>query len=1291
MAKVAQRLVSVPDIVLPPELPISSRADDIAAALAQHQVIVVAGETGSGKSTQLPKICLQAGRGSRGMIAHTQPRRIAARALAERIADETDTPLGEQIGYAVRFTDRTRESTLVKLMTDGLLLAEIGRDRLLRAYDTIIIDEAHERSLNIDFLLGYLVRILPRRPDLKVIITSATIDPQSFSAHFSGAPIIEVSGRTYPVEIRYRPYGEPDSADLDQIGAICQAVDELTCDGAGDILVFCSGEREITDTAEALRGHLANQRVNTEVLPLYGRLSAAEQHRVFSPHDGRRIILATNVAETSLTVPGITAVIDPGTARISRYSTRSKVQRLPIEPISQASARQRSGRCGRTTDGVCIRLYSEADFAARSEYTDPEILRTSLASVILQMASLDVGDIVDFPFLQAPDTRQITDGIRVLHELGALDSATGPVALTSVGRKIAALPVDPQLARMILEADKRGVLAEVLVIVAGMTVNDVREYPLEQRDAARALHARFEQKTSDFLSYLALWKYLGEKTSALSSSAFRRLLGREYLHYLRVREWQDLHTQLCQLTKELRMVGGARRIGALPEAEPTPTVETGRKPRRGKGSSAFAAAKHYAELAAAAEGSSTKQAKPAEVDVDAVHRSVLAGLLSHIGSRSQRTRDYQGTRGTSFALWPGSALAAAPPSMVMAAELVETGRLWGRTAARIDPAWAEEQGEHLLSRNYSEPRWDGRRGCAVATERVSLLGVTLVSARTVNYQRIDPVASRQLLIRCALVEGDWQTSHRWYHHNVAALERIACLEDRLRRRDVAIDDEALFALYDVRIPASVTSVRELDTWWRKHSRHQPDLLTFTDDELLASAARFSAEEYPDSYSAGEFNLQLGYHFQPGSAEDGVTVTIPLAVLNGVDPGDFAASIPGHRKELAVAMLRCLPKAIRRNFVPAPDWAAAALGDMRDQDGPFPAQLAAALTRLSGVVVGARDFELTALPDHLRMTFSIVDDNQRELARGKDLVALRAKMSGAARQAVSAATRNLERTGLTEFPETAIPRRVTTVVSGHRINGYPALVAETATVGVRVFADADEQRHSMRAATVQLLARTVRSPAPFLRYELSQQELLHIATAQHPSLTAYIDDALVTAMDALLDWAGGPAWDAVGFAALVEKISPHIDRATADVAKAGAQVLAAAGTARSAIEMVHGNEDLVADASEQLSLLVPAGFLQATGAARLPDVQRYLQALARRAERLRSDPERDRLRLGQVAAITEEVAQALAALSPQRRADDDVVQLRWMLQELRVALFAQPIKTAMPISVVRIQTALARLR
>ncbi|MFP5335466.1 MAG: ATP-dependent RNA helicase HrpA [Actinomycetes bacterium] len=1241
-----RRRAAVPVVTYPDELPVSQARGEIAAAIRDHQVVVVAGETGSGKTTQLPKICLELGRGVRGTIGHTQPRRIAARSVAERVAEELGTELGTTVGYKVRFTDSSREDTLVKVMTDGVLLAEIQNDRSLLQYDTIIIDEAHERSLNIDFLLGYLEQLLPRRPDLKVVITSATIDPQRFSRHFGGAPVIEVSGRTYPVEVRYRPY-EPD--ETDQVQAVCDAVEALAHEGPGDVLVFLSGEREIRDTADALR---ALGLRGTEILPLYARLSAAEQHRVFAPHQGRRVVLATNVAETSLTVPGIRYVVDPGTARISRYSHRTKVQRLPIERISQASARQRSGRCGRVSEGVAVRLYSEEDFAERPEFTDPEILRTNLASVILQMSALGLGDVAAFPFVDPPDPRQVKDGLALLHELGAIDLAEKDPAkrLTPLGRRLAQFPVDPRLGRMVLEADRLGCVREVLVVTAALSIQDPRERPADRQQAADEKHRRFRDETSDFLAYLNLWTYLTEQQTALSSSAFRRLCTAEFLSYLRVREWQDLFAQLREV---------ARGVG----------ITVNRTP-----------------------------AEPQQV-----HQALLAGLLSHIGLKQGDRNDFLGARGSRFAVFPGSALFTKPPAWVMAAELVETSRLWGREVARIEPEWAEELAGHLVKRVYSEPHWSKKRGAAMAQEKVLLYGVPLVASRRVGYATVDPEAARELFIRHALVEGEWETHHRFFAENRQLLADVEELEHRARRRDILVDDETLFDFYDERIPADVVSARHFDAWWKSERRRRPDLLTFSMDLLVNDDADVVDErDYPKVWQQGELELPLSYQFEPGTDADGVTVHVPVSVLNQVSPRGFDWQVPGLREELVTALIRSLPKALRKKVVPAPDHARLVLQRLPGSpDGrPLTGAVADELRATVGLDVPADAWDLDRVPDHLRMTFRVEDERGRTLGEGKDLAALQQQLAGRVRAAVSAAVTQevrgapLERGGLTSWSLGELPRSVErTASTGHRVRGYPALVDEAGSVAVRVLASETEQRRAMWAGTRRLLiTQGAPNPARVASAVLDTAGRLALSHNPHGSTDALFADCLDCAVDALVASGGGPAWDEPGFARLAEHVRAGLETALRDVLVLVARVLAAAQAVSRAVE---GTASLMllpslADAREQLTALVHPGFVTATGLARLPDLLRYLRAVGRRLDKLPEDPVRDRDRTGVVQRLEAEYADVVRRLPPERRQDEDVVAVRWMLQELRVSLFAQGLGTAYPVSEKRVAKAMAAL-
>ena len=1240
-SQVERRRLRIPTIRYP-DLPVTAAREEIAAAIRDHPVVVVAGETGSGKTTQLPKICLDLGRGVRGLVGHTQPRRIAARSVAERVAEELGTSLGDLVGYQVRFTDRTSEETLVKVMTDGILLAEVAHDRMLQRYDTLIIDEAHERSLTIDFLLGYLKRLLPSRPDLRVVITSATIEPARFSEHFGGAPVIEVSGRTYPVEVRYRPLVDDaaveGSGDRDQVQGICDALSELAHEEPGDVLVFLSGEREIRDTAEAVR---ALQLRDTEILPLYGRLSTAEQHRVFTPHPGRRVVLATNVAETSLTVPGIRYVVDPGTARISRYSNRTKVQRLPIEAVSRASADQRKGRCGRLADGICIRLYSEEDYLARPAYADPEILRTSLASVLLQMAALELGPVQDFPFLDPPDARQVRDGLQLLEELGALDSAAEGSRLTPLGRRLARLPVDPRLGRMVLEAERLSCLEEVLVVVAGLSIQDPRERPVDREAAAAQRHARFLDKTSDFLTLLNLWEYVQSRQAELSSSAFRRMCREEFLHYLRVREWQDLVVQLRRAARSVGAHGVNRQ--AVPAAERT------------------------------------------QGQADAIHEALLSGLLSHVGARDGDTREFLGARGARFGVWPGSALSRRPPRFVMAAELVETSRLWARVVARVEPERVERVAAHLVKRHYSEPHWERERGGAMAFERVTLYGVPLVARRRVDYGRIDPVLSRELFIRHALVEGDWETHHRFWHDNRRRMAEVAEIEHRVRRRDVVVDEDTLYDLYDARVPAHVVSSRHFDRWWRAVRREHPDLLTFT-VEMLTSAhpAGVLVDDYPDVWRQGDLRLPLSYRFEPGAPDDGVTVEIPLAALPTVDAEDFLWQVPGLREETVTALIRSLPKALRRGLVPAPDRARevlAALGDTRE---PLLPAVERELRRLTGVVVGPQDWDLDAVPQHLRINIRVVDRG-RVVGEGRDLAALRRELAPRLRRTVSAAARSLERTGLSDWSFDELPRSFTADREGSPVVGHPALVDEGASVGVRVLATASEQQQAHRAGVRRLLLLTLPSALPGILRGLSSEQRLSLSRSAYPSAAALLDDCEATALDSLMDEHGDLPWDRRGFAALRDDVAPYLPARTSAVVDRVVRALDAAASVERHLRDQRSLSLLasLADIRAQLERLTRDGFVAATGWSHLTDLERYLKALAVRLDRLPERPATDAAAMATMRRLEDEWRR-YATASPM---SPEVERVRWMLEELRVSLWAQSLGTAYPVSERRVLRAL----
>lgn len=1324
-------MLSAPNIQFPEDLPVSQMRDEIEAAIRGHQVVIVAGETGSGKTTQLPKIALALGR---ERIAHTQPRRIAARTIAERIAEELGSDLGGLVGYQVRFTDKVSSHTKIRLMTDGILLNAIHRDRDLKAYDTIIIDEAHERSLNIDFLLGYLKTLLPRRSDLKVIITSATIDPESFAAHFADAsgtpaPIIEVSGRTYPVEIRYRPLVEEVSiedpkthavkvrkTERDLFDAIGDAVGELGRETPGDVLVFLSGEAEIRDAADALTGRFRAERGSAalEVLPLYGRLSAAEQHRVFEVNKSgaRRVVLATNVAETSLTVPGIRYVVDAGTARISRYSSRSKVQRLPIEAISQASANQRSGRSGRTSPGIAIRLYAEDDFESRPEFTEPEVLRTGLASVILQMLALDLGDIGEFPFLTPPDKRDIRDGLALLEELGAVRGARAQggsgkgasgrepqqAKITRIGRELSRLPIEPRFARMVVEAREHGVTDEVVAIVAGLTVQDVRERPAEQRGRADELHGRFADPLGDLMTLLNLWNYLQKQQKELSSSAFRRLCKAEFLNFLRVREWMDLYRQISRTAKSVK---GERKTAGR-EAERNETSEAG-----------------------AAGGAA-----------DAVHRSVLAGLLSHLGvrddlqdrrtpsdrgrggaaapSRRKPAQEYVGARGTRFALHPGSVLSKRPPEVVMSVELVETSRLFARGNATVDPTWAEALAGPLAKRQLSEPHWEKKQGTAVAYERVTLYGVPIVERRRVQLSRFDREHARELFIRHALVEGEWESPQAFDRANRQLRRELAQLEERTRQRGLVGDDDAVFEFYDARIPAEVTSTRDFEGWWKKTQPEQPKLLNMRREDLLDDEDPQAANEteFPREWRHGDQTLKLRYRFEPGAADDGVTVSVPLPLLPRVEGAEFEKLVPGLREELTTALIRSLPKAIRKHVVPAADWARTLLAAVEPKlergEGALTELLAEEIRRRTSVQVAAADFDTERLPAHLTPTFRVIDARGRTVGTGKDLAALQRThrdqaTKGVARVAQAALPKSdLERTGLTEWSFGDLPRHVDTAYAGGRsgagtVRAYPALVDRRTSVELRLVANADEQARLTRRGVRRLLSLSSPSPASYVRDHLSNQEKLLLSAGPYRSL----DDAIADVSLAVADRAirrvapDGLVWRADDF----EQIANDYARALIDDIYGGIALTAKVlNDARLANKAIDGAKSLhvlgqVTDAKSQLNGLVYAsqnggGFVSHAGLDRLERLPVYLQAILVRMKALTENPGRDRAWQNDIDRALAMFADAGGQIPLPPDAPEHLVRARWLIEELRVSLFAQQLRTAEPVSLQRVQKVLA---
>ncbi|WP_336923970.1 ATP-dependent RNA helicase HrpA [Aquipuribacter sp. SD81] len=1329
LARQADRLeaahATLPPLRYPSELPVVGRREELVRLIRDHQVVVVAGATGSGKTTQLPKLALEAGRGRTGIIGHTQPRRIAARSVAERLAEEVGTPLGEHVGYQVRFTDDTGPSTLVKVMTDGILLAEIQRDPMLRRYDTIVVDEAHERSLNVDVLLGYLHRLLPRRPDLHLVITSATIDPQKFADHFGGAPVVEVSGRTYPVEIRYRPYSgdEADPADdRDEPQAVVDAVTELLTEGDGDVLVFCSGEREIREAVDALRAQLAGSVVGLEVLPLYARLSAADQHRIFAPHAGTRVVVSTNVAETSLTVPGIRYVVDTGLARISRYSVRTKVQRLPVEPISQASATQRAGRSGRLAPGVAIRLYGEADHDARPEFTEPEVRRTNLASVLLQLTSLGIDDVEELDWLDPPDPRQVKDGLALLEELGAVREeleqdddgrVTRHRRLTDTGRTLARLPIDPRLGRMLLEADRTGCLDEVRALVAGLSVVDPRQRPgPDSPDEARAelAHRRFRVEHSDLLTLLALWRYLRARREELSSSAFRRLCVAEHLHHLRVREWFDLDAQLRQVCKE----AGMRASSAVrPGDEPAPGAD----------------ARDFAAFEAGT--------------AETVHRALLPGLLSHVGFREGDATEYLGARGTRFSIGSGSVLprprppqrkpGQAPqpgrrkdtaPRWVMATELVETARLYARGVAAIDPAWVEPVAQHLVRRTYSEPRWNAKRGQVEATEKVTLYGIPLVAARTVGFARVDPALSRELFLRHALVEGDvderWAGRQRFLADNAAVLAQVRDIEERTRRRDVVVDDTAVLAFYDARVPADVVSARHFDAWWKDARRERPDLLTMTRDDVLAGADLGGpvVEQFPDHLDVplrdgrgapgATVALPLAYRFEPGAPDDGVTATVPVEVLAAVDADALGWLVPGLREELLTGLVRSLPKALRRSFAPAPDHAAAVLARV-SPDGAAPRGavtdvVARALTDLGGPVVRAGDLDPSALPPHLLPRVRVVDAGGRVLAEGagtpEGVADLRRRLAGRVQNQLAEATRALERRGLTAVPDgPPLPDVVERELAGHAVRGWPAWVDEGATLGVRVLASRADAVAAHDRGVRRAVLLGVAPPVKAVVGGLDLTARLSLSWTPYPSVPDLLADCVVAATTSLLrrelpdgTW---PVRDAAAVAPLREAVRTALPDALADVVRTVARVQSTWQSVRDRLEGLArrsgpaGLTETVVDVRGQLAWLVPAGYVRVVGADRLPHVLRYLAAVERRLDAAERDPARDLQLLDRVLPAYDAYLDVVETLPDPAAVPADLLEVRWMVEELRVQVFAQQLGTPQPVSEKRIRTALAR--
>lgn len=1239
---------------IPDELPISDRRDEIVQAIRDHQVIIVAGETGSGKSTQLPKLCLEAGRGIDGRIGHTQPRRLAARSIAERIAEETKSSLGDGVGFAFRFNDRVKPHTRIKLMTDGILLAEVQRDRLLRQYDTLIIDEAHERSLNIDFILGYLYQLLPRRPDLKLIITSATIDTERFSAHFDDAPVIEVSGRTYPVDVRYRePTGEQS-----QVEQICDAVNELLPEGNGDILVFLPGERDIRETAEALDDLGLS---DVETFPLYARLSSAEQHRVFTSHRGRRIVLATNVAETSVTVPGIRYVIDPGTARISRYSNRTKVQRLPIEAVSQASANQRAGRCGRVGPGVCIRLYSLDDFDSRDEFTEPEIKRTNLASVILQMASLGLGDIATFPFVERPDQRNISDGIQLLEELDALDPdhEGSKKWLTPTGRELAKLPVDPRFGRMILEAADNGALHEVMVITSGLSIQDPRERPQDKQQVADEHHQQHAHESSDFLTLINLWRYLEEQRSDKSNSAFRRQCRREFLNYNRIREWQDIYRQLARTTKDLGYTRSGNRASD-----------------------------------------------------DTIHQALLAGLLSQIGLKDQKSVkkqagagkgrpmvEYLGARNTKFVIGRGSALSKKLPNWVMAGELMETNRLWARMVAQIDPAWVERLSGHIDKRTYTEPVWDPAQGTATTRERVTLYGIQLAANRRVTVASVNPEMARELFIHHGLVLREWEddhlfTNHDFYQSNHDLIQDVEELETRARRRDLMVEQQARYQFFDERLPEHISSAAHFNKWWKKKIKDDPDLLKLQITDLVTDTDGIVDEtQFPTIWHHNGLELELAYEFDSGSDLDGLSVHVPIEVLNQLQPEPFEWSVPGLRTELITTLARSLPKSTRKALLPMAESVTAVLrelepnleSDLDSERGGLLNALASALGRRAGTVISPSEFDLTKLPAHLRPTFRVINPERELLAEGKSLPALqelmvervKASLSNLAQATDSA---SIERSGIREWDFDDLPRELNVEVETAGITqpilAFPALVDEQDSVAIRLLASEDEQTDAMWTGTRRLLKFCVPSPLRKLDGMISNDTKLQLATTPIQSKVGWYTDVIDCALDEVIASNGGPSWQAAGFEKLADAARAEFGGLLEKLGTDMAGIINNYSEIQRQLDQLSGvtptNQSLkqsLADANAHLKRLTYPGMLAGVGYDRTAAVDRYLQGIAFRLSTLRDNPKRDLL----AAAECVKVETNYRTLVTERGLTPELEQATWMLEELRIAQFAQHLR------------------
>ncbi|WP_019100783.1 ATP-dependent RNA helicase HrpA [Chromobacterium haemolyticum] len=1245
-AKVAARRAHLPKPDFDDALPVNQKLADIKTAIERHQVVIICGETGSGKTTQLPKICLELGRGVHGLIGHTQPRRLAARSVASRIAQELKSTLGEHVGFKVRFTDKLSEKSVIKLMTDGIMLAETQTDRYLEAYDTIIIDEAHERSLNIDFLLGYLKQLLPRRPDLKVIVTSATIDADRFSRHFDGAPVIEVSGRTYPVEVRYRPLAQrdEDEREVEMEGAIVDAVDELSRQGPGDMLVFLPGEREIRETAEKLRK--AGIR-GYEILPLFARLSNEDQQKIFKPSGGRRIVLATNVAETSLTVPGIKYVIDTGQARINRYSPRAKVEQLQVEKISQAAARQRAGRCGRVEAGICVRLYSEDDFNQRPAFTDPEIVRSNLAAVILRMAALRLGKVDAFPFLEAPSSRLIADGYQVLTELGAVDDKG---ELTSVGKELARIPVDPKVGRLLLAGRDFGCVREVLIIAAALSVQDPRERPFEAREAAERAQARFNDEKSDFLSFLHLWDFFSD---ALKHKKSNRLLintcHEHFLSHLRLREWRELHAQLADIASELGLI---KREQAHADAE-QPDAQMTQKKRQQLDAVAY----------------------------ENLHKALVTGLIGNLGMKNQESDDYQGTRGVNFHVFPGSGLKKAKPKWLVAAELVETTRLYARCVAKIEPEWVEKLAPHLVKYHYFDPHWEKSRGEVVASERVTLYGLTLVPRRPVSYGRIAPVEARELFIRGALVNMEYVSNAPFFQRNQQLIREVEQLEHKARRQDVLVDEEALFAFYSERIPAEVVDAASFEAWRKEAEKTDAKLLHLTREELMRHAAQHVTEnQFPEWLELEDGRLKLRYRFEPNHPLDGVTLDVPLAILNRLQPAAFEWLVPGMVREKLQQLIKGLPKQIRRCCVPVPDFVTRFLSGNPDPQQPIAPQLARFILReTGGVKVDIDDFRAQELPAHLLFNFRVIDDGKQEIGLGRDLLALQKQFGQAAQLTFRDTSAEFERDEVSSWDFGELPESIQFARGRQQLTGYPALTLEQDKVAIRLFDTQLVAERHHRQGVIRLLQLQLKEQMKQLSKGLPGMTQLGLQLRA----VANIDELLADAIACICDRAF------IGDDALPRNEKAFNDQKTRArtrlpaVIQAVTQYLGQVAAEYGPLSVKMQKHKLGYELQQQLAKLVYKGFLAATPWSQLPHLPRYMRAMGLRMDKQPANPQRDGQRGAEIRDLWQKWETRVAEDNEAEGASQALLDFRWQIEELRVSLFAQELKTPYPVSAKRL--------